>query len=214
LPGALHKPALAEEFGDAAVARVLFPEEVLLVDPRREASRADDLNAPRILPDEDRAPVPVVAMADGVKHGLTHCTFIEGRHVPDEEPMLELLRSLRRLTSRQISSSTGKALPELPPVGGQALGVVRPVFEITSACPSRRPSASRVPSRRRAAPGEAAANKEFGIREQAFGRSQLDVLPGRLLLPQLAQEMMAAGSRSVSRASRHISAEKSGPVSA
>jgi hypothetical protein len=56
LPSSLDEPALAEDFGDAAVARVLFPEEVLLADPWREAARADDLNAPRILPDEDRAP--------------------------------------------------------------------------------------------------------------------------------------------------------------
>jgi hypothetical protein len=34
-----------------------------------------------------------------------------------------------------------------------------------------------------------AANKEFSIREQAFLRSQLDVLPRRLLLPQLTQEL-------------------------
>src|SRR5262245_31874 len=31
LPGSLDEPALAEDFGDAAVARVLFPEEVLFV---------------------------------------------------------------------------------------------------------------------------------------------------------------------------------------
>src|SRR4029450_10373815 len=82
-----------------------------------------------------------------------------------------------------------KTLPELPSVGGRPWGLVRPILEDHFGLPEQAPERLTGAQQEEGSPGEVAANKEFSIREQAFLRSQLDVLPRRLLLPQLTQEL-------------------------
>ena len=78
LSRALDESALGQDFGDAAVAGVLLPQQVFLIDARGESARAHDFDPPGILPHEDGAAVAVVTVTHGVQHGFPHRALVKG----------------------------------------------------------------------------------------------------------------------------------------
>ena len=97
LPRTLDQSALAENLRDAAIAWVLLPKNVFTGDTRRKSAWTDDLDSPGELTHEHRSAAPIVAMTDGVQNGFADCPLVEGGHVPDEEPLLEMLKVIAKI---------------------------------------------------------------------------------------------------------------------
>src|SRR5579875_1037865 len=91
LPRPFHQAALLQYFSDSAIPRRLTVENIGLVDSRRKASWADELDPPRILPDKYRPRQTIVAVTYRIENSFANDAFIEGANIPDEEPLTILL---------------------------------------------------------------------------------------------------------------------------
>ena len=92
LPGPFDQSAFAEDFSDTAIARILLSKDVLRSDAGWESPWTDDLDASWILAHEDGTSMTIFSVTHCVQDGLAEDPLIEGRHVPDKEPLLEVLQ--------------------------------------------------------------------------------------------------------------------------
>lgn len=189
LPSSFNKSALAEDFGDAAVAWALLPNEIFFINSRWETTGADNLNTPWILPDENRTAVPVIAMADGIEDGLAYGEFIESRHVPNEKSLLEMLKVITQVDKfPNLVEHEQDALPELTPVGRRSRRIARAIFKDNFGLPKQTTKCLVGAQQDEGRPGEMTTNDKFGINEQTFIRTYLNVQTWCPALPQLPQE--------------------------
>ncbi len=130
LSGPLYKPAFAEDLCNAAVPGILLPEYILRGDAGREPPGADNFNATGILTDKYGAAASVVAMAHSIQNCFPNRALVEGRDVPDKQPLLEMLEIIAQVDESPDFIQYGEeALSELPSFGGGPRRVAGPIFE-------------------------------------------------------------------------------------
>ena len=187
---ALDEPASGQHFCDAPVAGVLLPQQIVLVDPGREAARADDLDSPWVLAHEYGAAVAVVPVAHCVQDRLAHRALVEGRHVPDEQALLEVLEVVAQVHSLpDLVEHRQEAEAELTAVRCRPRNLVRPVLEEDlrlAEMPTHGFARTKQDQRGEV---QAAAHQQLGVRQQPLGRARHDLLVGRLALPEAAQQI-------------------------
>ena len=122
--------AFGEDLGNASIARVLLPQDVLGGNAGWKAARADDLDTLRILANEDGTAVPVIAVTHGIQDGLANHSLVECGYVPNKEALLEGLPVIALVDKLPHVVERGQeALPEFLPFSRRSRHVVRAVFE-------------------------------------------------------------------------------------
>lgn len=130
LSGSLDQAALAEDFGDTAIARILLPKDVLRGDTGWKSTGADDLDASRILAHEDGASVAIIAVTDCVQDSLANHALVERRHVPNKESLLKVLQIIALVDeSPDLVEYRKKALSEFMSFRRWSRHFIRTVFK-------------------------------------------------------------------------------------
>ena len=98
--------------------------------PGGKTARADDFDSPGILANEYRSAVAVITMTHRVEDSLAHHALVEGRNIPDEEPLLEVLQVIAQIDKTPDLVEHGKeSLPELVSIGCWSRRFVGAVLE-------------------------------------------------------------------------------------
>src|SRR5262249_54456365 len=92
LSGAFDQSALSQNLGDTAITGTLSPKDVLRNNAGRKAARVDDFDPPRVLANEYRSSVAVIAVAHCIQDSFANYALVESRYIPNEEPLLKVLQ--------------------------------------------------------------------------------------------------------------------------
>ena len=114
LSRAFDQSAFAKGLGDTAIARILLPKNIVGCDTGWKATGTDNLDAPRVLSNEDRPTVTVISMTHRIQNSLAHHTLIESGHIPHKETLLERLSVITQVDkSPDFVKHQEKSLPKL-----------------------------------------------------------------------------------------------------
>jgi len=121
LAGTLDQAATGKGLGDAAVSGILVPEDVFRRVALRQAAGADDLQFAGILAHENGSGGAVVPVTHGVENRLPDRLLAEGRDVPDEKAVLEMLEVVAEIDGiPQGVVDPEEPLPKFKPLLGRA----------------------------------------------------------------------------------------------